>query len=142
MPCVPPEAVGVPEEEELDTSPVGVPSPSIPAPPVGCGPPLLSTVLLAWMIAWRKGWTPNDTLAKIAIPASTTTGRSQLTLSIRPERALDERAPDGSAAPVRGSRRSRGQGTAASAGAVAGHAHDNRHAQCPRQVQCLARSRT
>lgn len=66
------------------TSPVGLPLPSVPAPPL-CGwllPPV-STVLLAWMIAWRNGCTPNEMVAMIAIPASTDTGRSQLTLSRR-----------------------------------------------------------
>ena len=51
----------------------------MPAPPLGCGGPPLRTVLLAWMIAWRKGCTPNETLAMIAITASTPTGRSQPT---------------------------------------------------------------
>jgi hypothetical protein len=138
-----PELVGVPEEPV--TSPVGEPVPSVvPGPPV-CGWPPVSTVVLAWMIAWRNGCTPNETLAMIAIPASTATGRSQLTLSRRTRRA--GRAGSGSSvtagrgAPGRGSRRSRGQGRADRAGIVAGHARGSCHAQCPRQVQCLARPR-
>lgn len=70
---------------ELDTvlpGPAGVPSPSVPAPPVGCEPPV-STVLLAWMMACRNGWTPSETLAMIATPARTITGRSQL-MAARP----------------------------------------------------------
>ena len=56
---------------------VCVPLPSVPPPPL-CGPvPPFSTLELAWMIAWRKGWTPSDTLAMTAIPASTAAGRSQ-----------------------------------------------------------------
>jgi hypothetical protein len=119
---------------ELATSPVGVPLPSVSAPPDCVWPPL-STVVLAAMIAWRNGCTPNETLAMIPIPASTATGRSQLTVSSRTTRA--RRAGAGSsAASGCGSRRSRGQRSAVSAGIVACHA------QCPRQVQCLARSRT
>jgi hypothetical protein len=134
----------MPVTEELATSPVGVPLPSVPAPPDGGWPPV-STVLLAWMIAWRNGCTPNETLAMIPIPASTATGRSQLTLS-RPTGRAD-RARSGSSAasrsgaPGRGSRRSRGQGRAERAGTV-GHAQGNCHAQCPRQVKCLAWPRT
>ena len=124
-----------------------MPLPSVPAPPVFVWPPL-STVLLAWMIAWRKGCTPNETVAMMAMPASTATGRSQLALSRRAERG--DRAGVGrgavrsgsGAAPGRGSRRKCGQGSADGAGTVAGQAHDNCHAQCPRQVQCLARPRT
>ncbi len=69
--------------------------PSVPAPPVGRWPPV-STVVLAAMIAWRNGCTPNETLAMIAIPASTATGRSQLTLSSRTKRGC--RAGPGSSA--------------------------------------------
>ncbi len=126
--------------------PVGVPVPSVPAPPVCGGWPPVSTVVLAAMIAWRNGCTPNETLAMIAIPASTAIGRSQLTLSRRTKRrrrtGSGSRAASGSGAPGRGSRRSRGQGRAEGAGIVAGHAQDSCHAQCPRQVQCLARPRT
>ena len=128
----------MPVPEELVPSPVGVPLPSVPAPPVGGWPPL-STVVLAAMIAWRNGCTPNETLAMIAIPASTATGRSQLTLSRR-------RIRRGRAAPGRGlasgSRSNRGQGSAEGAGIAAGQAQDNCQAQCPRHVQCLARPRT
>jgi hypothetical protein len=136
----------MPVPELLVTSPVGVPVPSVPAPP-DCGtPPPVSTVVLAAMIACRNGCTPNETLAMIAIPASTATGRSQLTLSKRTRRAgragPGSSAASDSAAPGRGSRRSRGQGRAWGAGTVAGHAEGNCHAQCPRQVQCRARRRT
>jgi hypothetical protein len=134
----------MPVPEELVPSPVGVPLPSVPAPPVGGWPPL-STVVLAAMIAWRNGCTPNETLAMIAIPASTATGRSQLTLSRR-------RMRRGRAGPGRslasGSRSNRGQGRAEGAGIAAGQAQDtgqaqdNCQAQCPRHVQCLARPRT
>lgn len=74
--------------------PIGVPWPSVPAPPAGCAPPV-STVLLAWMMACLTGWTPTVTIAIIPTPASTTTGRSQRT------------APSGWAA----RRRNSGQGT-------------------------------
>jgi hypothetical protein len=135
----------MPVPEELPSSPVGVPLPSVPAPPVCGGWPPVSTVVLAWMIAWRNGCTPNETLAMIAIPASTATGRSQLTLSRRTERGSRARSgsgvASGSGAPGRGSRSSRGRGRAESAGIVVGHAQDNCHAQCPRQDQCLARPR-
>ncbi len=131
--------------EELVTSPAGVPLPSVPAPPVSGWPPV-STVWLAWMIAWRNGCTPNETLAMIAIPARTATGRSQLMLSSRTKRGgragAGSSVASGSGAPGRGSRSSRGQGRAEGAGIVAGHAQDNCQAQCPRQVQCLARPRT
>jgi hypothetical protein len=126
------------------------PLPSVPAPPEGCDGPPLRTVLLAWMIAWRKGCTPNETLAMSATPASTTTGRSQPTLSrgaVRPDRAW----PSPSSSPGRGSRRSRGnanrdngnRGSArpAVAGSAAGQAQLQCHDQCPRQTQFLAASR-
>jgi hypothetical protein len=84
------------------------------------------------MIAWRKGCTPSETLAMTAIPASTTTGRSQATPVGRMRRA-GRLAPgwlDGC-----GSRRSRGHGR------VAGKANPaSGHAQWPRHVQFLARS--
>jgi len=135
----------MPVPEELVESAAGVPLPSVPAPPV-CGWPPLSTVLLAWMIAWRNGCTPNETLAMIAIPASTPTGRSQLTVSRRRRRAgragPGRSVPSRRGAPGRGSRISRGHGSAESAGTVVGQAHDDCQAQCPRQVQCLARPRT
>jgi hypothetical protein len=138
-------AGGVLVWEELATSPVGVPLPSVSAPPDCVWPPL-STVVLAAMIAWRNGCTPKETLAMIPMPASTATGRSQPTLSSRTTRARragsGSSAASGSGAPGRGSRRSRGQGSAVSAGIVAGHAQGSCHAQCPRQVQCLARPRT
>jgi hypothetical protein len=115
----------VPEPGPAAPLPACEPLPSVPAPPDGCDG--LKTVLLAWMIAWRKGCTPNETLAMRAIPASTTTGRSQAMLRrepVRPDRAW----PSPSTSPGRGSRRSRG--------------NDNwRHDQCPRQTQFLAASR-
>jgi hypothetical protein len=144
------------------------PLPSVPAPPEGCDG--LKTVLLAWMIAWRKGCTLNETLAMIAIPASTITGRSQPTLSreaLRPDRA----EPSPSSSPGRGRRRSRGsdnrgndnrgsdnddndnddndrcgndnRGSArpAAVGSAVGHAQLQCHDQCPRQTQFLAASR-
>ena len=46
--AVPPDADA--EFDTLPPGPFGVPSPSVPAPPVGCEPPV-STVLLAWMMA-------------------------------------------------------------------------------------------
>jgi hypothetical protein len=137
--------------------PVCEPLPSVPAPPEGCDGPPLKTVLLAWMIAWRKGCTPNETLAMSATPASTTTGRSQPTLgrrAVRPDRAW----PSPSSSPGRGSRRSRGsarcgsdrcgkgsRGTRGSvrpdaAGSAVGHARLQCHDQCPRQTQFLAAS--
>jgi hypothetical protein len=138
--------VFVPGAEEPVTSPVGVPLPSVlPAPPA-CDWPPVSTVLLAWMIACRNGCTPSETLAMIAIPASTATGRSQLMASRWTKReggaGAGSSAESGRSAPGCGSRRSRGQGTAEGAGIVAGQAQDSCQAQCPRQVQCLARPRT
>jgi hypothetical protein len=110
----------VPEPGAPLPLPVCEPLPSVAAPPGGCDGPL-KTVLLAWMIAWRKGCTPNDTLAMIAIPASTTTGRSQPTLSSEPARP-DRARPSLSSSPGRGSRRSRGNDS---------WRHDNwRHDKC------------
>jgi hypothetical protein len=135
--------------EELLPPPAGVALPSVPAPPVAAWPPV-STVVLAAMIAWRNGCTPNETLAMIAIPASTATGRSQLTVSSRTKRgcragpggkARSGGGPPGRGPPGRGSRRSRGHGRAEGAGTVAGHTQESCHAQCPRQVQCLTRRR-
>ena len=89
-----------------------VPSPSVPAPPV-VGEPPVSTVLLAWMMACLNGWTPSETLAMIATPASTITGRSQL-MAARPL-CTDGRwpgstggFPGGGCSPA-GRRRNRGQ---------------------------------
>jgi hypothetical protein len=98
------------------------------------------------MIAWRNGCTPNETLAMIAIAASTAAGLSHPMLTgqaVRAGRAgSGSSTTPGSSSPRRGSRRSRGHPTAESAGIVAGHATFNRHAQCPRHVHCLARPRT
>jgi hypothetical protein len=137
----------VPEPGPPLPLPACEPLPSVPAPPEGCDG--LKTVLLAWMIAWRKGCTPNETLAMIAIPASTTTGRSQPTLSTEPVRP-DRAWPSPSSSPGRGSRRSRGidrcgsDSPAAAAGSAVGHArlqcNDQCHDQCPRQTQFLAAS--
>jgi hypothetical protein len=97
-----------------------------PGPPAGCEPPV-STVLLTWMMACLKGWTPSETLAMIATPASTITGRSQLIAAkgldadcgaIQTVRGLAA----GIASPA-GRRRSRGQ------------VQSTCHAQCPRHVQ-------
>jgi hypothetical protein len=142
----------VPEPGPPVPLPACEPLPSVPAPPEGCDGPL-KTVLLAWMIAWRKGCTPNETLAMIATPASATNGRSQPTLrgeAVRPDRAW----PSPSSSPGRGSRRSRGndnrgngnrdsRGSArpAAAGSAVGHARLQCHDQWPRQTQFLAASR-
>jgi len=76
FPVLEPGPVVLPGADDV-LSVVCVPLPSVPEPPV-CGPlPPFSTVELAWMIAWRKGWMPSDTLAMIAIPARTAAGRSQ-----------------------------------------------------------------
>jgi hypothetical protein len=123
--------------------------PPPPLPPLLDGGAPVSTVLLAAMIAWRKGWTPNETLAMSAIPASTATGRSQLTVSGRPLPPVRFRFGFDMSALGRGSRRSRGNGTLGScgsrdseipagAGSAAGQAQLQCQAQCPRQVQCLA----
>jgi hypothetical protein len=124
------------------------PFPSVPAPPLGCGGRPLRTVLLAWMIAWRKGCTPNETLAMIATAASTPAGRSQpksTTAAVRADRA----GPNLSSSPGRGRRRSRGNGSCgtrcstppADAGSAAGHAQLQCQDQCPRQTQCVAAPR-
>ena len=130
-----------------------MPLPSVPAPPVGGWPPV-STVLLAWMIAWRNGCTPMETLAMIAIPASTATGRSQPMSTSRSQPLLTGRTgraarawagtsgPSATGVPGRGNRSSRGQGSPEGAGSTSGHAQDVCHAQWPRQVQCLARPST
>ena len=129
-------AVG--EPDELPGVLPGVPS-RWPGPPVGCEPPV-STVLLAWMMACRKGWTPSEMLAMIATPASTITGRSQLTAASR--LAAGGRTPAPAAAGIGspGRCRSRGQPTAAGLGSDFGQVRGTCHAQCPRQVQFLARS--
>lgn len=54
---------------------VAVPVPSVPAPPPCCPP--VSTVVPAWMSAWRNGCTVNETLAMITMATITTAGRSQ-----------------------------------------------------------------
>jgi hypothetical protein len=96
---------------------VCVPLPSVPCPPC-CEPlPPSSTVELAWMIAWRKGWTPSDTLAMTAIPASTITGRSQPTFQSGSTRVI----PPSAAAPS-GTSRIRGSGRCAGLGSASGHA--------------------
>jgi hypothetical protein len=95
-----------------------------------------STLLLAVSIACRNGGTASVTLAIAAIPASTATGRIQLT------------APGRCPLPPSGSRRSSGHGTAASrARASCQRRNDpsqvssaSGHAQCPRQVQYRTRS--
>src|SRR5580658_8711264 len=46
---------------------VCVPWPSVPAPPCFGPFPSCRTVLLAWMIAWRNGCTPSETVAMTAI---------------------------------------------------------------------------
>jgi hypothetical protein len=124
------------------------PFPSVRAPPLDWGARPLRTVLLAWMIAWRKGCTPSETLAMIATTASTPTGRSQLT-SIRAAVRADRAGPSLSSSPGRGRRRSRGNGNCgtrcsprpADAGSAAGHAQLQCQDQCPRQTQCLAAPR-
>jgi hypothetical protein len=113
---------------------------------------MLSTVLLAWMIAWRKGCTPNETLVMSAIPASTATGRSQPTVTGRAARAAPaDAAGCGLRSPLGWGRRcSRGSGNRSSpgsrgdempvgAGSGAGQAQLQCQAQCPFQTQCLAR---
>jgi hypothetical protein len=142
-PCAP---VGVaPAPGEPAPLLVCEPSPSVPAPPAPDGPPPLSTVLLAWMMACRKGCTPNETLAMSATAASTPTGRSQPMPTMRAVRG-DPAEPSLSSSPGRGSRRSRGNtnhGTRAAAppaaaGSAVGHAQLHCQDQCPRQTQCLA----
>jgi hypothetical protein len=129
-------------------------SPWVAAPPV-CGEPPVSTVLLACMMACLKGWTPSETLAMTATPASTITGRSQL-MAARPFGADEMRRVS-----VRGSlgetgssgdrRRSRGPGSALRLVSARGQARCTWSAQwrcqdrgkcqsqCPRQVQFRAR---
>ena len=102
------------------------------------------------MIAWRKGCTPNETLAMIAIAASTPTGRSQPTSTAGAVRA-DRTGPGLSSSPGRGSRRSRGngsRGTRAGAPPRPGRCGQRGRPaqlqcqdQCPRQTQCLAAPR-
>jgi hypothetical protein len=113
-----------PADAELVPVPAGVPWPSVPALPAG-DPPPVSTVLLAWMIAWRKGCTPSETLAMTAIPARTATGRSQ-------PAAAGPLAPSGPRA-ADGNRRS-------SRGSAAGQVSAAGQAQWPRQVQFLTHS--
>jgi len=111
----------------------GLPLPSSVPAPLVCWLPPVSTVELAAMIAWRNGCTPNETLVITAIPASNATGRSQPTRGEGMTR-LGPAWPGGSAADS-GTRRSRGQGSAAGLGSESGHA------QCPRQVEWSARLR-
>lgn len=86
-------------------------------PPLGCGGMALNTVVLAAMIAWRNGCTPNEMLAMIAIPASTPTSRSQPTLTGRTVRG-DRTGFGMGSSPCRGSRRSRGNPNCGSRGHV------------------------
>jgi hypothetical protein len=130
--CVPPgvvpPAVGV-----AVPSVACVPLPSVPALPCFGPFPPERTVVLAWMIAWRNGCTPSETLAMTAIPpSSTTTGRSHPMSHWGDERDVPP-APAPSAA-GRGSRRSRGHGRSAARRSGSGHA------QCPRHVRYRTRS--
>ncbi len=112
---VPPPSV-LPGADDM-LSVVCVPLPSVPCPP-RCDPlPPFSTVELAWMIAWRKGCTPSDTLAMTAIPASAITGRSQPMFQSGSTRAVPP-----SAAAARGISRIRGSGRPAGLGSASGHA--------------------
>jgi hypothetical protein len=126
--------------------PVGEPLPSVPAPPPGCDGPTCRTVVLAAMIAWRNGCTPNETLAMIATAASTATGRSQLT-SNRPAVRAGWLWPARSGSPGPGSSRSRGNGSrgtrasALAAGAGSAAVHAGFQCQDQRQTQCLAAPR-
>lgn len=120
---VAPAAVPLPEPPDVlpgaddVLSVVCVPLPSVPCPP-GCDPlPPFSTVELAWMIAWRKGCTPSDTLAMTAMPASAITGRSQPMFQSGSARAVPR-----SAAAARGISRIRGSGRSAGLGRASGHA--------------------
>jgi hypothetical protein len=91
--------------------------PSVPpTPPFGALPPF-STVELAWMIAWRKGWTLSERLMMTAIPARTATGRSHPMFHCGRARAV----PPFGAAPC-GISRSRGRGRSAGRGSVSGQA--------------------
>jgi hypothetical protein len=110
-----------------------VPLPSVPAPPCFGPLPPERTVVLAWMIAWRNGCTPSETLAMTAIPPrSTTTGRSQPMSHWGNERDVPP-APALSAV-GRGSRCNRGHARSAAHSGAAGHA------QCPRHVRYRTRS--
>ena len=112
---------------------VRVPFPSVPAAPRCWLVPPFSTVLLAWMIAWRNGRTISPRQRMTAIPASAAPGRSHQ-------------------APRRGRGRWRGSGRVVSPvsapgaplrlrarrlrhGGVARQGSDSGQAQCPRQVQ-------
>jgi hypothetical protein len=154
--CVPVVVRGL-DVLELDAAlavAFGVPSPSVPAPPVGWEPPV-STVLLAWMMACRKGWTPSETLAMTATPASTITGRSQLMAAGRcpagARRSASVRGSRGEGGSPGDRRRSLGKGRAVRLVVASGQArwtwpaqwacHDRGRcqSQCPRQVQFRAR---
>jgi hypothetical protein len=111
---VAPSATGVPP-------PAWVPLPSVPALPRGWPLPPFSEVL-AWRIAWRNGCTPSATLAMTATPPTTVTSRSHLMSHLRSRRGKL----------VRLDRRSQRAPNPDSASG---------QAQCPRQVQFLARSR-
>ena len=110
------EPLGVLPGADDVLSVVWVALPSVPAPPRGALPPF-STVELAWMIAWRKGWTPSDTLAMTAIPASRATGRSQPTFHCGRVRAVPP-----SAGEACGISRTRGNGRSAGRGSASGQA--------------------
>ena len=109
------------------------PLPSVPALPLGGDEPPLRTVLLAWMIAWRKGCTPNETLATSATTASTPTGRSQPTSTrgaVRPDRT----GPSRSSSPGRGRRRSRGNGSRGTRASAPPAGAGRRGRPCPAPV--------
>lgn len=92
------------------------PLPSVPWLPCwGALLPPFSTFELAWMIAWRKGCTPSDTLAMTAIPARTTTGRSHPMFQSGTARAF-------SPSPACGISRNRGNGRPAGRGSPSGQA--------------------
>jgi hypothetical protein len=75
-------AVGAPPASGPVPSGAGVPVPAVPASVRGrggYGPPPWSTVLPAWMIAWRTGCTPNERLAMTTMPVRPATSVSHPT---------------------------------------------------------------
>jgi len=114
------------------------PDPSVPALLRGPASPPWSTVLPAWMIAWRTGCTPNETLAMTTMPARPAASGSH------PMRHPPSAPSRGNVSPLlpgfSAGARLRWRGRRARHGRCARASGNSGQAQCPRQVQNLIRS--
>jgi hypothetical protein len=134
---VPPPSASAP----LPSVAVCAPAPSVLAPLRGVSaPPPSNTVLPAWMIAWRTGCTPNETLAMTAMAARPAVSQSDPMRhppGVPSSGSLSPLLPGLSAGvPLRWRARRVRPGSCARASGSPGQV------QCPRQVQNRARSTT